>query len=162
MLRLAVVSNKVVLQAQWSITTILRTHTQTHTSHTFVTSPHLNHCTHSGGISRFLTRGEKKSSPVSSVSHYLLSVRQSNSSQRRILVFRLKSQPGYSKLLACRQHSSRPLGHPLAVQLWVPLPVIPVVGYLSYRLTTTVRPRCSPIWGYLPTLWETVDVGEFT
>lgn len=149
LLRLAVVSNIVVSQAQCSITTFLCVCTH---AHSFVTSLLLTRCTHSGGIRRFLTHGEKKSSPVCSVSHYLLPVRQSNCSQRRILVFRLKSQPGYSKLLACLQHSSRPLGHPLAVQLRVPLPVIPVVGYLSYWLTTTVRPRCSPLPGYPPIL----------
>ena len=31
----------------------------------------------------------------------------------------------------------------------MPLPVIPVAGYLSHRLTTPVTPRCSPIRVYL-------------
>lgn len=46
----------------------------------------------------------------------------------------LKSEPDYSKLLGChqsKQHNARPLGHPLAVCLWVPLPVIQVAAYLS-------------------------------
>lgn len=83
-----------------------------------------------------LTRGDERSSPVRSVSHYLLPVRQTNCSQRRIPAFTLKSVPDYSKLLALLQHSSRPSRHPQAVQLWVPLPVIPAVGHLSLRLTT--------------------------
>lgn len=118
----------------------------------FVSPPHPHRRVHSGGITRFHC-GEKKSSPVRSVSHYLLPVCQSHCSQRRIPVFPLKSEPDYSKLLVCLQHSFRPLGQPLAVTLWVPLPVIPVVGNLSYRQTTALLAWCLRLSAYPECMW---------
>jgi len=144
-MRLAVVSGIV---ASYSMSPVPEPcHMHTHTSGT---SPHLTHWTRSGGISRFHRWPVERRSPVHSVSRYLLPVRQSNSSQRRIPVFPLKSRPDYSKLLAGLQHGSRPSGHPLAVPLWLPLPVISVIGYFSPRLTTMAH--CSSIRVYFPTL----------
>lgn len=127
---------------------------RTHTC-TSVSSPRFNHCAHSGG---FQSWSMTRRSPVCSVSCYLQPEHQCNGSQRRIPVFPLKSKPDQSKLLACQQHSFRPSGHPLAFPQSVPLPVIPVVGYLSKR--PTITGSCSAIRVYLPTLWETVDEGE--
>lgn len=125
--------------------------THAHT-HSFISWPPLTLWAHLGGISRFHFWPREKQSPaVSSVSHYLQSVRQSECSQRRIPVFSLKSSPDYSKLLACLQHSSRPLGHPLAV---------PEVGAITCHHTSwvflkeTVMSHSIVIRVCLPSLWE--------
>lgn len=127
-LRLTVVSGSVASQVQNNITPFLCTPTYTHFC-IFTQSHPLSSFSRNQLIS-LLTCREKKSL-VRSVSHYLLPVR--NFSQRKIPVFPLKSESDYSRLLACLQRSFRPLGHPLAVLLWVPLPVIPVVGYLCQQ-----------------------------
>lgn len=104
-------------------------------------------------------RREKNRSSIRSVSHYLLTMRQSDGNQRGIPVSALKSEPNYSKLLACPQHSFGPWGHLLAFPQRVPLAFIPDAGHLAHRLTMAEMPQCYYVRVHLPPLRKVRQCG---
>lgn len=105
-----------------------------------VPSPHLTCWTHSTRSSWFRCwPAERRRAARSALSLIICCLFVKLTAAREEYLHSLWSLcPSYSKLLAIQQHSSRPLGHPQAVQLWVPLPVIPAAGHPSLRLTRIV------------------------
>lgn len=97
--RLSWVSGESLFEPQFKL---LAMFSHTHT-HIFETSPCLTPtCPLRRNQQISLRRcREKNRSSIQSVSHYLLTMRQSDGNQRGIPVSALKSEPNYSKLLAC-------------------------------------------------------------